>query len=86
MPRYLTEARRSYTSKNSALTEEEFWFHNCREDQSRKDRANILPSEVYRLDKNMETRRRTSVRFQTFGHSAVRTTEKRETKHELASS
>ena len=51
MPRYLTEARRSYTSKNSALTEEEFWFHNCREDQSRKDRANILPSEVYRLDK-----------------------------------
>ena len=37
--------------QNSALTEEEFWFHNCREDQSRKDRANILPSEVYRLDK-----------------------------------
>ena len=51
MPRYLTEARRSYTSKNSTLTEEEFWFHNYREDQSRKDRANILPSEVYRLDK-----------------------------------
>ena len=51
MPRYLTEARRSYTSKNSALREKEFWYHNCREDQSRKDRANILPSEVYRLDK-----------------------------------
>ena len=50
-PRYLTEVRRSYTSKNSALTEEEFWYHNSREDQSRKDRANVLPSEVYRLDK-----------------------------------
>ena len=50
-PRYLTEVRRSYTSKDSALTEEEFWYHNCREDQSRKDRANVLPSEVYRLDK-----------------------------------
>ena len=51
MPRYLKEARRSYTSKNSALTEQEFWVHNCREDQSRKDRANILPAEVYKLDK-----------------------------------
>ena len=50
-PRYLTEVRRSSTSKDSALTEEEFWYHNCREDQSRKDRANVLPSEVYRLDK-----------------------------------
>ena len=50
-PRYLTEVRRSYTSNNSALMEEEFWYHNSREDQSRKDRANVLPSEVYRLDK-----------------------------------
>ena len=49
--RYLTEKRRSYTSKDSALTEEEFWSHNNRLDESRKDRPNILPAEVYRLDK-----------------------------------
>ena len=50
-PRYLTEKRRSYTSKDSVLREEEFWSHNNRLDESRKDRPNILPAEVYRLDK-----------------------------------
>ena len=83
MPRYLTEARRSYTSKNSALTEEEFWFHNCREDQSRKDRANILPSEVYRLDKTWKP---DDVLASVSKLLGIQLTEKRETKHELASS
>ena len=50
-PRYLTERRRSYTSKNSVLTEEEFWSHNDRLEETRKDKPNILPAEVYRLDK-----------------------------------
>ena len=50
-PRYLVEKRRSYTSKDSVLTEDEFWSHNNRLDESRKDRPNILPAEVYRLDK-----------------------------------
>ena len=49
-PRYLTERRRSYTSKDSVLTEEELWSHNDRLDETRKDRPNILPAEVYRLD------------------------------------
>ena len=50
-PRYLTETRRSYTSQESVLTEEEFWSHNDRTDKTRKDRPNILPADVYRLCK-----------------------------------
>ena len=87
-PRYLTEVRRSYTSKDSALTEEEFWYHNCREDQSRKDRANVLPSEVYRLDKTWKPDDVlvTSVRVQSSGYPAVRTTKECKRKHESSSS
>ena len=50
-PRYLTETSRSYTSQDSVLTEEEFWAYNDRTDETRRDRSNILPAEVYRLCK-----------------------------------
>ena len=50
-PRCLYETRRSYTSKQAVLTEEEFWSQNNRRDERRRGFPNILPAEVYQLSK-----------------------------------